>query len=409
MKILQINCVYPHGSTGKIVDEIHRGLLNEGHESLVCYGRGAFLKGNGIYKVCTELYAKANGLMSQITGVMYGGSWLSTVYLMNIIKKEQPDVVHIHCINNHFVNIYKLIGWLKKKKIKTVITHHAEFYYTANCGHAFECEQWKTGCTSCPRVKQATKSWFFDQTARSYDLMKKAFCNFADNAVCVAVSPWVWNRSIQSSIMKTIPQRVILNGVNTEIFAPRMNSECYQTYGVTSEKIIFHVTAHFTDEPGHGKGGWAILELAKRLKNLNVKIFVAAGKVELKEELPDNLVVIGNIKDQQILAEHYSQADLTVIASKRETFSMPCVESLCCGVPVVGFQAGGPEAIALEEYSNFVEYGDLDRLEQIVRTRLQMKQTDSKEIREKAVKKYSNDRMVKEYLKLYKELYEARK
>lgn len=39
MKILQINCVYNKGSTGKITYELHKGLIGEGIKS-VAYTRG---------------------------------------------------------------------------------------------------------------------------------------------------------------------------------------------------------------------------------------------------------------------------------------------------------------------------------------------------------------------------------
>ena len=40
MKILQVNNVYAEKSTGKITQDVHKGLLARGHESLVVFGRG---------------------------------------------------------------------------------------------------------------------------------------------------------------------------------------------------------------------------------------------------------------------------------------------------------------------------------------------------------------------------------
>ena len=40
MKVLQVNCVHNIGSTGKIVYEIHKALMANGMESIICYGRG---------------------------------------------------------------------------------------------------------------------------------------------------------------------------------------------------------------------------------------------------------------------------------------------------------------------------------------------------------------------------------
>lgn len=64
-----------------------------------------------------------------------------------------------------------------------------------------------------------------------------------------------------------------------------------------------------------------------------------------------------------MLSRYYSLADACLITSVRETFSMVTAESLCCGTPVVGFLAGGPESIAVPEYSRFVEQDDADALE----------------------------------------------
>ena len=114
MKVLQINCVYKNGSTGKITYDIHTELLRQGIESVVCYGRGEVVNEPWVYKTCFELYSGVNHFFSNLTGVMYGGCFISTNMLISIIKKESPDIVHLQCLNGYFVNIYKLVEWLKK-------------------------------------------------------------------------------------------------------------------------------------------------------------------------------------------------------------------------------------------------------------------------------------------------------
>ena len=49
MKVLLINCVYKNGSTGKIVYDIHNGLLEREFDSIVCYGRGEKHKENNFF------------------------------------------------------------------------------------------------------------------------------------------------------------------------------------------------------------------------------------------------------------------------------------------------------------------------------------------------------------------------
>ena len=146
MKVLQINVVYNTGSTGKIMCDIRTVLEEVEIESVICYGRGPSVQEPNVYKTCPELYSKMNNLASRLTGLMYGGCLFSTSRLLSVIRKEKPDVVHLHCLNGYFVNIYRLIAWLNKNRIKTVLTLHAEFMHTANCAHAFDCEKWKILC-----------------------------------------------------------------------------------------------------------------------------------------------------------------------------------------------------------------------------------------------------------------------
>lgn len=397
MKVLQVNCVYDKGSTGKIMGEIHRSLIKNGIESVVCYGRGKRVEEKNVYKLCSDFYAKCNNLRSRITGLMYGGCFLSTNKLIKIIKSEKPDIVHLHCINGYFINIYRIIGWLKKEGIKTVITLHAEFIHTGNCGHAFECDKWLTGCGKCPRLKMETKSWFFDGTHSSWLKMRRAFDGFGDNLVVVSVSDWLSERANRSPILRGKRHEVIYNGVNTEIFHPYDTEKLKNELGVKNEKVIFHATPFFNADPNDIKGGYYILELAKRMKDEAVKFFVA-GKYTKNLIVPENVILLGQVSDQKLLAQYYSLADVTVLASKRETFSMVTAESLCCGTPVVGFKAGAPEQIAIPEYSEFVKYGDVDSLKNAVENFV----VDKKDsIAENSAKVYSNITMTKNYEELY--------
>ncbi len=398
MKILQVNVVYKTGSTGKITYDLHMGLLDEGIESVVCYGRGSLVKEPGVYKTCPEWYSKLNNAWSRVTGVTYGGCFFSTNRLIQIIKKEQPDIVHLQCINGYFVNIYRLVTWLKNNHIKTVLTLHAEFMYTANCGHSLECDRWRTGCGSCPHLRKETKSLFIDGTARSWKRMKVAFDGFNELKV-VSVSPWLMGRAKESPILAGHDHTVIFNGLDTSVFHPYDTVEMRNAY--SGKKIVFHATPGFSTDRSHIKGGWYICELAERLPDVQ---FIIAGPYLEGISVPYNVQLLGKITDQELLARYYSMADLTLLTSKKETFSMVTAESLCCGTPVVGFKAGGPEQIALAEYSDFVENGDLKALQERVEQWLHRKKNT--QIGSLAAERYSASGMVAQYMESYCSLQE---
>ncbi len=396
MKVMQINCVYKTGSTGKIVFDIHTELQKQGIESVVCYGRGAKITEKNVYKTSTEVLAKFNNVKSRFTGMPYKGSFFATNKLIGIIKKEKPDIVHLHCINGFFVNIYRLLEYLKKTKIPTVVTHHAEFMYTGYCAYSFECDKWKYGCENCPNLDKNCK---VDKTAKAWRKMKKAAQGFKQ-INSVAVSPWVESRAQISQIFGNYKNSTVLNGIDCDIFKQYNNqTEIKKRLGISEDKkVMIHVTASFANPI---KGGKYILDLAKRMGE--DVVIVVVGNAQKTQSVPDNVIIYGRTENQIELAQLYSMADLCVLASHRETFSMPVAESLCCGTPVVGFKAGGPESITIKEYSEFVEYGNVEKLEIAVKNCLELKKF-SYEISKKAIEKYNKKGMCNNYLKIYKEV-----
>lgn len=400
MKVLQINCVYGKGSTGYIVQSLHKEYLKRGTESVVLYGRGEKTDEKNVYKVCSEAYAKINNLFSRISGFVYGGCFLSTRKILKIIKKENPSVVHLHCLNGYFVNVYNLVEKLKERKIKTVVTLHAEFMYTANCGHSLTCEKWTTGCGNCPRLKTETKSLFFDNTHKSWLKMKAAFDGFDNGNLTIAsVSPWVKSRAERSPILKDKRNEVIYNCVDTSVFRLRNADELRLRKGYGNEKIVFHATTILRDDKNDLKGGYYVLRLAEKMRAENVK-FIIAGDYEKGLKTPENVILLGKIADRNVLAEYYSIADVTLLTSKRETFSMVTAESLCAGTPVVGFGAGAPEQIATSDCV-FVENGNEEELFEALKKALGEKY-DKIAMSEKAGKLYGVSKIADKYIDIYR-------
>ena len=400
MKVLQINCTYRQGSTGKIVYDLHKYLQHQGHDAIVCYGRGKDTHDSNVYRLCSNIYGKAQNLFSRITGLMYGGCFLSTSKLISVIKKEKPDIIHLHCLNGYFVNIYRLLNWLKKNEQKTVLTLHAEFMYTANCGHSFECGKWLTGCGNCPRRKEETHSLLLDATAKSWKKLSDAYSGFEKNMAVVSVSPWLMNRAKRSPMLRKMNHTCIFNGLDTSVF--HLIDETRKDNVIKKETSVLLVTACFNVEQHHPKGGYYLVQIAKRMPTVK---FLVAGRFEVNDVLPSNIVLLGNIEDQDSLAMLYGTVDLSIILSKRETFSMPVAESLCCGTPVVGFCAGGPEQIAITKFCEFVDYGDIDALEKVIESYL-TRQFDSSEISALAKTMYDSSYMAESYMDVYRRLYD---
>lgn len=404
-KVLCIN-VSDQGSTGKIIEDVARN--SKTYEYVLCVPK-ITKKSKVLRKYQLMTIPHEQGIYRRIAKVMgypFGMAPLSTMKLIHIIKKEKPDLVHVHCMNMNMVNIYLLFRFLSKEKIATVITNHAEFYYTGSCAHAKECMQWVDGCEKCADLQQATDTWF-DHTSCAWKKMKVAMQSINQLTV-VSVSPWVFERCKKSGIMKNISQELIMNGIDTEVFRPREISNLSKRLQLGNKKVILHVTASFTDDINDIKGGHFVLDLAKKYQEDENLLFVVAGNAQLdieRRQFPNNLLLLGNINDQDELARLYSVANLTVITSKRETFSMPVAESLCCGTPVIGFRAGGPESIALEEFSEFVTYGDEEALEiAIIKWSTTKSPLFSKKCAACARAEFDSNNMAYKYEKVYETL-----
>ncbi len=402
MKILQLNCVYGNGSTGKLVESNSRILRSMGHEVLTCYGNPPDFDDGFSKRITSGNEHKFNAVWSRLSGIPFGGLFLSNNRVLKEIKRFKPNVIHVHCVNGQMINIYHLLKDLGRLNIKTVVTLHAEFFHTGSCAHACDCNQWKTECHDCKQYKRETGSWLFNRVNSAWKRMYEAFACFKPESIIItAVSPWLADRARQSSILKNFRIKYVPNGVNTSIFKSEqpIDLDCFDN----DAKTILFVTPHFTLAPGHLKGGYFLPEIAKRLPCFNFLVVASQiGDIDYSI-LPSNLKIWGKAKDQHELARLYSTADLTLLLSRRETFSMVTAESLCCGTPVVGFKAGGPESIALPGYSAFVEYGDVNSLITHISDVLSAK-FDSVIISQSAAKCYSEIIMAEKFLNVYKNI-----
>ncbi len=73
-------------------------------------------------------------------------------------------------------------------------------------------------------------------------------------------------------------------------------------------------------------------------------------------------VAFHGLKTRQEVAELMRQADLFVLSSLAETFSVPAAEALACGIPVLSTRCGGPEEFIVDDVGGLVSSGDAEAL-----------------------------------------------
>jgi glycosyltransferase involved in cell wall biosynthesis len=190
---------------------------------------------------------------------------------------------------------------------------------------------------------------------------------------------------------------VIHNGIDTEnVFYPRQFDHLKVKHNIIDEKIVLAVAPNLMSKR---KGGRYVLDLAKRMKNENVK-FILIGVEDLDEKFDDNVIALGRTENQQELAEYYSMADVFVICSLKENFPTTCIEAISCGTPVCGFDEGGTKETAPYNLGKYVEYRDINALKDAVSSMLDQ-EISVEECSNYGKKMYSKENMYKNYIKLY--------
>ena len=398
MKILQINCVYKTGSTGIITAAIHRELLREGHESIVCYGRRDFYDEPHVYKTGSEMAGKVNHLIAKVSGMHYGGCRIQTNRLLKLIRQEKPDLVHLQCINGYFINIYRLVSWLKEARIPTVLTLHAEFMYTANCGYAIGCDRWQTGCGRCPRRRQAADSWFFDRTAASFRRMEEAFRNF-EMLTVVGVSDWICARAGRSPILKDTRMITVYNGIDTDIFIPRDPAPVRESLGLgLQEQVVLFVTPAMD----HTKGGDLFLELTEKMAGSGCRFLVAGA--EVPEGYDGEVRFLGRVNGREELAQLYSAANVVLSCSRLDNYPTVCLEAAACGTPVIGFDTGGVPETVRNGLGAVVPVGDLDSMAAKIREFMRIPRKVWQDRALPLHESLSDRRMCRDYIALYQQI-----
>ena len=380
------------GSTGNLSKYIQSSALAQGHNCYFAYHIGKRNKTPYLIKYGFVFEHYLSPLLTRFTGNSLGYMFFSTMHLKKIIKRIKPDLVNVHCMNSYSVNIFRLFAFLKQLNFKTIITNHALFYATGSCGYPYSnCDRYLTGCGKCPNKRYSCKSYVIDRTHRNWVKMYKVLSQ--SNFVMTSVSDYVSSIHLASPITSSLKNKIILNGVDSNTFK-------YSGNKFNDNKIhIMYVTS---DIKNSNKGFSEFIKVLERFKNDDEYVFHVVGDDKNLCDKYNNVMKHGFISNKNELADLYSCCHLFLITSRRETFSLPVAEALCCGTPVAGYKCGGPESFLSSDYSSLFEYGDLDNMSNYIKSKAYLK-FNKLEISNRCSIIYSLDNMTNKYLSLFKE------
>ncbi len=340
MKILFINLVFENGSTGKIIADTMDLLQRNGNQVKVLYGVGKKSSNPNAIKISGQLEQRFHNYFSRLTDHAGLYSYYATKQAISEINKFKPDLIHVHTLHGFYINYMMLFEFLKKQNIPIVMTLHDCWTFTGHCTHFSEsnCSQWRTQCVDCKLLYQYPKCYLRGDVKNNYLRKKHAFSGISNFTITVP-SEWLKNQ-VDQSFLANYPNVVIPNGVDTNIFYPRL-SDLRDKYNLKDKKIILGVASTWNKQ----KGLSDMVDLSMKLDNNYQVVIIGVSESQI-ESFPSSILGIRRTADQRELAEWYSIADVFVNPTYQETFGMTTIEAQACGTPVVVYKTGGcPETV----------------------------------------------------------------
>jgi glycosyltransferase involved in cell wall biosynthesis len=230
--------------------------------------------------------------------VFYPSSFL----LLNHPWFKEADVVQL--FNTHENYFAHTALPLISRRRPTVWRLSDMWSFTGHCTHSLDCERWMTGCGSCPLLSDyPALRW--DTTAMLWKLKRWVYARSQLNIV--APSQWIADLARQSPLLENFSVHHIPNGVDTTVFAPRVQQEARRILNIDETKKVILFSSH--QILNRQKGGDLIIEALGRLalsydREKILLLVVGKGAEEWKVDLPFAVMRMGHISDDDTMHYH---------------------------------------------------------------------------------------------------------
>lgn len=305
-----------------------------------------------------------------------------------MIRKEKPDVIHIHSAYN-LLNSRKILELCNLGK-PVFLTLHDQRFFTGGCHQSFDCENYKTDCSECPYVRRIFTLFPMNELTS----MKKSFGRNPNLAV-IAPSEWISEKAKESSTLGQSPITKIYNSID-ELYVQDLPIESERT----SSFIVAFVAQDLFNEY---KGMYTLLKCMKIYKKDFIEQDIKFQFVGSGEKIVDQELVYRQSSriSEFDMREIYLDSDLLIVPSSADNSPNIVFEALACGIPFVGSDRGGiPELCTIFGMETF-KYGDPASMYKAI-IRQKSKKTDRIQLRNKVLSLTHPEVVAKLHLELYK-------
>jgi glycosyltransferase involved in cell wall biosynthesis len=373
-KILLVNASSSTGGAAKATLRLYRAMQQAGRYDLAWMSNAPSpVVDGGIYpraadsvagRVCGILRTvRRRGLerlrpMTSLAGDLrfdYGSAFAAADVLDSI---PDCDLVHLNWVS----------GLIDPATVARIATRHAPVLWTLHdmapltggCHFDGGCGGFVDGCHGCPQLGGLSG---FDYTGRRLRLKQQEFGRIPEGRLhLVSPSRWLALEAERSPLFRGRPVHVIPNTIDLDLFRPRERARARHRFGLPAEgSVVLFVARKLANRR---KGAHLLAPIVERIRAVLPEVtVVVAGSGLDRRAFPFDHRDLGDIIDEDRLADVYSVADVTLIPSLQDNLPNVMVESMACGVPVAAFDVGGvPDLVTDGRTGVLAPPGDVDGL-----------------------------------------------
>jgi len=324
---------------------LHKEYLKRGHESsMAVYTRRSLDKevrriSGPVFRWINERAAWLEERLSLHSMIVPGALPL---YFTSMYRNA--DIIHIHLPHvARFFSILNLPVMSRNPARPVVLSFHDMFMMTGACHYSLDCENWLTGCRSCPDI---CRTYILTKDRMEFMWKVKKWAMDRSSLAIVVGSDWQLDLARRSPILSRFPCVKIPYALDTSIFHPMDQEFCRLRLGIPrdADVISFRSVPYRKNFKGHDYIVRALREYQPKRETYLLTFEAVGGLEEFDGKY--RIVDVGWTLNQRLVAMALAASDIFLMPSIAEGFGLMAIESMAVETPVIVFEGTAlPETV----------------------------------------------------------------